>query len=474
MAASRLIFGEWLPDQPAIVDSLKDATNVIPLANGYGSFPLSVNYSNAASENLLKVFAAKFATTTSLFAGGGTKLYKFNSATLNLDDVSKSGGYSASSWSIVQFGNVLLAANSASKIQAYTVGSSTTFDDVSVDAPIAKYLTIVRDFVVAGYLDSGSNANKVQWSNINDETNWTSSAASQSDFQIIADGKNVTGMTGGEFGIIFLDTAIVRMSYIGSPLFFQFDAISKTLGCPYGGSIAQFGNISYFLAEDGFYSCDGHAITPIGNEKVDRYFRSNLDINKTDTISSAVDPIRKIIVWNYPNISGGRSLLIYNFVVNRWSRGDTTCNYINSIYTAGFTLEGLDIYGTLDSITTSLDSALWSGSKFLFGGVTGKYISTFTGAASTANIVTSDIEKGYNSVVTLARPQIDNGSCSVSVASRKNLNDSINFNTAVASDSNGRVPMRSHGRYHRFQVTPTGNWTNAIGLDIETVDQGSR
>jgi hypothetical protein len=474
MTTSRVLLGEWLPDQPAIVESLKDATNVVPLSVGYGSFPASVDYSNAASEALLVAFSGKYSTSTQMFAGGATKLFKFNPATLNLDNVSKAGGYSATDWSIVQFGNVVLAADSANKIQAWTMGTSTAFADVAAAAPVAKYLTIVRDFVVAGYLDGGTNANKVQWSDINDETNWTAGAASQSDYQILSQGTNITGMTGGEFGLIFMEKAIVRMNYVGSPFFFQFSAISTNLGCMDGGTIAQFGSMTYFLSDNGFYSCDGTNVTAIGNEKVDKYFFTNMDLNKLSTMSTAIDPVKKIVVWNYPNISGGRSLLIYNYQVNKWSQAATTTNYINSIATAGFTLEDLDVFGTLDSLTTSLDDRLWTGGKFLFAGVTGNKISTFTGANMTANLTTSDIEQGYNSVVTLARPQIDNGSCSVAVASRRELDDTITFGDQVATTSEGRVSLRSAGRYHRFNIIPSGNWTNAIALDVEIAPQGTR
>jgi hypothetical protein len=474
MAISRVVLGEWLPDQPAIVDSLKDATNVVPLSIGYGSFPSSVDYSNAASEDLLVAFAGKYATSTQLFAGGASKLFKFNPSTLNLDDVSKVGGYAATDWSIVQFGNVILAADNASKIQAWTMGTSTAFADVAATAPVAKYLTAVRDFVVAGYLDGGTNANKLQWSDINNETNWTAGAASQSDFQILSQGNSITGMSGGEFGLIFMEKAVIRMSYIGSPFFFQFDSISTNLGCMDNGTIVQFGKVTYFLSDNGFYSCDGTTVTAIGNEKVDKYFFANLDMNKLSTISSAIDPVKKLVVWNYPNISGGRSLIIYNYQINKWSQASTSVNYINSIATAGYTLDDLDVFGTLDSLTTSLDDRLWTGGKFLFAGVTGKKISTFTGANMTANLTTSDIEQGYSSVVTLVRPQIDNGSCSVAVASRKELDDTITFGNQVVTTSEGRVPLRSAGRYHRFNIIPSGNWTNAIAIDVEIAPQGNR
>jgi hypothetical protein len=474
MATIRLVLGEWLPDQPSVVDSLKDATNVVPLSVGYGSFPTSVPYSNAASEPLLNTFAGKFNNTTQLFAGSASKLYKFNAATLNLDDVSKSGGYAATDWEFTQFGNTLLAANNANKIQAWTVGTSTAFADASASAPVAKYITIVRDFVVAANLNGGTDSNKLQWSDINDFTDWISGGASQSDFQIVADGGNITGLSGGEFGLVFLERAIVRMTYIGSPFFFQFDTISRNLGCTSGGSVAQYGNTSYFLSDNGFFACDGQTISAIGTEKVDRYFYDNADTSRLDTMSTAIDPERKLVIWNYPNISNGRSLIIYNWQVKKWTQAETTTDHISPIATAGFSLDDLDVFGTLDSLTTSLDSVLWSGGKYMFAGATGNKIVTFTGAYAAPSLITSDIEQGYNSVVTLTRPQIDNGSCTVAVASRKELDDPINFGFAVPMTSEGRVSMRSAGRYHRFKIVPNGLWTNAIAIDVDAQQQGTR
>ncbi len=196
--------------------------------------------------------------------------------------------------------NSYTASNNTAKIQVWYIGTSSLFADVSATAPVAKFITVVRDFVVAANI-SGT-PNKLQWSDINDETDWTSGGASQADYQIIAEGGNITGITGGEFGIVLLERAIYRMSYIGSPLFFQFDAISRNLGCNTPGSVTQYGPTTYFLADDGFYGCDGTNVYNIGNDKVDEYFYENMALAQQDTISAAVDPIRNIVVWNYPNL----------------------------------------------------------------------------------------------------------------------------------------------------------------------------
>ena len=478
MPTQRLQFTEWLPDQPAMAGSLNDARNVYPLSVGYAPFANAEDYSGAASENLNGVFVGKFGADVQVFAGGSTKLFKMDNTTLALADVSASGGYSSTeNWQFKQFGKIILAANNSAKIQAWEIASSTLFADVDASAPIAKYITVVRDFVVAGHLNGGTDANKVQWSDINDETNWTSGSTSQSDYQIIPDGGNITGLAGGEFGLVFLEKAVVRMSYIGSPLFFQFDTISRGLGCLNGNSIATYGNTSFFLSDDGFYKCDGTNVVGIGTEKVDRWFFDDCSLTDLGSMTTAVDPVKKLVVWNYKAVDGKRHMIVYNWQINKWSRVTTTATGVGTIATTGTTLEGLATLGytDIDTMTASLDSRLFIGGKFLFAGFKDTKIIAFTGSTYDSEIITTDVEVGYNSVVTLARPTIDNGTATVKVASRKELDDLINFGTASTTSSEGRAPLRSFGRYHRFSIVPTGSaWTNAVGVDVDITPTGTR
>ena len=474
--ATRIQFEEWLPDQPSVT-SLRDAKNVFPTSIGYSPFANAQDFSGDASENLNSVFGSKYGDEVAIFAGGGTKLFKLDATDLSLDDVSKAGGYSGGTWQFAQFGGVVIAANNQAKLQAWTIGSSTAFADLNVNAPVAKYVTVVRDFVVSANIGAGTDTNKVQWSDINDETNWVSGTTSQSDYQIIPDGGNITGLTGGEIGLVFLEKSIVRMSYAGSPLFFQFDTISRGLGCIEGNSIAQYGATSFFLSDDGFYKCDGQTVTGIGTEKVDRYFYNDADLTDLDSMSSSVDPIKKLVVWNYANVDGGRSVLVYNWQLNKWSRVETLTTGVGSITTTGYTLEGLEAvlgYTNIDTLPASLDDRLWVGGKFLFAGFTGAKIVTFTGSTYNSELITPDLEVGYNSVATLVRPQIDNGSATIKVASRRELDDNIQFGSSITTSSEGRAGIRSAGRYHRFSISPTGNWTNATSIDVDFKPQGNR
>jgi len=476
MSTQRLQFKDWLPDLPDNSGSLNDAKNVYPVGIGYGAFPSAAEYSNSASENLNSVFVAKFGTTIEVFAGSATKLFKLNMSSLVLTDVSKSGGYSGSGvFKFEQFGGVVLACNGTVKIQAWTIGTSTVFADVASAAPAPKDIAIVRDFVFAANI--GATPNKVNWSDINDETDWTPGTTSQSDYQIIPDGGNIQAVTGGEFGLIFLEKGVVRASYVGSPLFFQMDTISNGQGCLEGNSVINYGNLSFWLSDDGWYSSNGEIVTNIGLEKVDRFFFNRVDMTELSTISAAVDPVKNLVIWNFANTSGNRELLIYNWELQKWSRADTTSDVVGTMSSITTSLEGLSSvfgYTDIDSMPASLDSRLFIGDKFLLAGTKGNKIVTFTGTPITPQLITTDVEIGYNSVATLARPQIDNGTAQVAVASRRELDDNIEFSAFVLATIEGRCSLRSAGRYHRFNVQPTGNWEIAISVDVDLKPQGNR
>jgi hypothetical protein len=379
-------------------------------------------------------------------------------------------------WRFTQFGNVLIAANGGNRLQGYNLNTSATFQDLAADAPASRYITVVRDFVVSGYV--GSNfPNRVQWSALGDESSWTNSATTQADFQDIPDGGSVVGVTGGEFGLVFMDRSIHRMSYIGSPLVFQFDNISRNLGCYEANSIIQYAGTSFFLADDGFYACDGQQIIPIGNEKVNRFFFDDVEESLLERMSCAVDPLRRLIIWSYASKSSATpdKLLIYNFQTQKWTSGLANVSRVATSSTPSVTLEGLDTFGNLETISSSFDDRVWLGGKIQFAGVKDAKIITFSGDNSVAKFETGDIEvPGATSAITMVKPIVDNGSGSVALISRRLLTQSAEFGAQSAANQENRVSVRGIGRYHRLQLTPTGEWSTAVGMDIDLNGLGTR
>lgn len=479
MATTRITLGEWMPDQSGISGSLTDAKNVVSQAIGYGPLPSPVSFSSAAAENLTSLYAGKAPDgVTYSFAAGLSKIYTVGaSGTLTQVNSGLATG-SNDRVRFTQFGKNVIFCNNADKLKSWVLGTSSTFTDLAANAPIAKYITVVRDFVVVAntYESSTQQQYRVRWSAINDETDWTENVNTQSDYQDIPDGGQIMGIRGGEFGIVLLERSISRMTYVGTPFIFQFDNISRNKGCMVAGSIAQYQGITFFLSDDGFYMCDGQQVMPIGAEKVDRFFLSDASEADYKTMSATIDPVRKLVIWNYRSVDANRKLIIYNFQTKKWTYADAGTDYLGEVSSGALTLEDLDaISGSIDSLTTSLDSLLYIGGKYFLGGTYGTRVYSYTGANLTGNISTGDIDIGSNSVVTLARPIVDNGSGSISVASRQLLNQSVTYGASTAADSENRVSLRSAGRYHRLKLIPTGsNWKTAVAIDVDVIPQGVR
>jgi hypothetical protein len=478
MATTRITFGEWMPDQSGISGSLTDAKNVVSQAIGYGPFPTPVSFSSAAAENLTSLYAAKAPdSNTVFFAAGLSKIYTVSgSGTLTQVNTGLTTGAN-DRVRFTQFGKSVIICNNAEKLKSWVLGTSTTFAEVAATAPIAKFITVVRDFVVvANTLETTQQQYRVRWSAINDETDWVENVNTQSDYQDIPDGGQIMGIRGGEFGLVLLERSIHRMTYVGTPFIFQFDNISRNKGCMVSGSVAQYQGITFFLSDDGFYMCDGQNVIPIGAEKVDRFFLSDASEVDFKTMSTAIDPVRKLVIWNYKSVDATRKLMIYNFQTKKWTYGDANTDYLGEASSGASTLEELDsISGSIDALTTSLDSLLYVGGKYFLGGTYGTRVYSFTGSSLTGSIATGDIDVGANSVVTLARPIVDNGSGSLSIASRTLLNQSVTYGTSTAADSENRVSLRSAGRYHRLKLTPTGSaWKTAVAVDVDITPQGVR
>jgi hypothetical protein len=457
------------------VGALTVAKNVFPKAVGYGPFPESVEFSGNASEDLNAVVAARSTDgDTKVIAGGFTKLFLLDATDLSLDNISGTTYSSSYAWKFSQFGNTLIAANGGNTLQAYDLTTTGNFAALNSGAPAAKFVTVVRDFVVTGW--QPDNNARVQWSGINDPTTWSSSGVTQSDFQDVPDGGQIQGITGGEFGLVLLERSLFRMSYIGSPLVFQFDNISRNLGCYEPNSVIQWQGVTYFLGDDGFYACDGQNVVGIGAEKVDRFFFNDADEGNFPEMSAAVDPIRNLIMWGYRNSGDIYRVLLYHVNTKRWSYIDTTLNRLAAYSTPGITLEGVDTYSaSIDALDITLDSRFWQGGKLQLGGIRAAKLVTLSGASRQATIETADLQNdGQVAMLTLVKPLIDEGSSTVGVASRNSLNDAISFGSQNSPSSENRVGIRSLGRYHRLRFQPTGNWSTAIGADIELQPAGMR
>ena len=473
-------FGELLKDLPDYRNpGCLEANNVIPYGDGYKPLP-SLNIVSDALDNRAQGLGVLRSTdgTIRVVAGDSSKLYLLDGSSFN--DVSKLGGYTVSSlgqWSFTIFGNRIIASAIGQNIQSFTIGTSTEFADlVSLQT---KYVTTVRDFLVTGF--NASQSQRVRWSAINDPTDFTVSQTTQSDFQdLVGDHGQLQMIKGGEYLVTFMERAIYRGDYVGTPLIFQFTKVDSNIGVLKSGSVVQYGNNYYFLAEDGFYMFNGRTAVPIGANKINKFFFNDLSNTYLDRISGAVDPRNQLIVWAYPSQSSSGELdkvIMYNYLTQRWSTGEVNTQILGQAQTPGYTLEELDtISASLDDLNLSLDSPFWSGSRlFLSAFNTDNKLATFSGTPGTANLLSSQLEiEGRRSSLRNVRPIVSGGTTTVQTSSIDRQGNTETLKPAISLTDSGDAPMRSTGRYHKVQLNITGDFDDCLGFDAELVNEGKR
>jgi|11BtaG_2_1085332.scaffolds.fasta_scaffold07881_2 hypothetical protein len=485
--------GEFLPDQPDYNNAgATVATNVVPAANGYTSLSDVLPFSGATDAYIRGMTAAKDDSgSAAIYVGDETKLYKFDATDSSLDNISKSGNYSSGVndvWNFVQFGESVIATNYADNIQTITAAGGGLFSDLSADAPKAKHIAVVRDFVMCANTNDvtdGEKPYRVRWSAIGDATDWAVSATTQADFQDISDMGAVTGIVGGEYATILMEKGIVRAQYVGSPLIFEFDKVQISRGCKIAGSVVSYGKRVFYLSDDGFYMFDGQQSTPIGAERVNSYFLKRFQSNFANRMSAVIDPLRQIVVWSYASADSDGSpdeLIMYNYATNKWSTAEIGLDAMSPLFSAGYTLENLATISTnIDTLPSSLDSPVYKGGEYFFAGAKDNKIQTFTGATLPATIETGefDVQAGKSSLINNVIPYVENKSgaaatISVQVASRSTQNEPLSFSAASTVNSDNFCPVRSSGRFHRIRLNLTGDWAHATGVDVDAQVRGRR
>jgi len=477
-------FNEWLPDLPDFNNQGATVVkNVIPHAKSYLPMPSAQVISTALDSACLGSYATQDkASVTYNYAGDTAKLYDLTAGVFT----SVSGmTYTTSSpnrWEFVKWGEQVIATNYDNPIQVITMGGA-AFSDLAVSAPRAKHIAVIRDFVIAGNLHDGTTAipNGVQWSAINNETDWTPNAATQADYQYLqGNGGEVQAIVGGEYGVILQEYSIWRMTYVGSPLVFQFDEVETGKGTPSPYSVKAIGSNVFYLGWDGFYIFDGSTSTNISVDKVSKTFWADIDQSYTDQVVAAIDPINTIVAWLYHGTghSGtANKIITYNWANNKWSPIDLIAEHLSESRSSAYTLEQLDaISATVEGLPVSLDSRGYKGGTLMLTCFNASHqLASFTGDAMQAEIETGEMQPNPygRAIIDSVRPLVD-GECTIGIGHRTKQTDTVTYSLDTATDSDGKASFRVNDRYHRFIVKTTGSFSHAEGIDISATKEGTR
>lgn len=488
---NRLIpFGRFHPDADGVnAPILKVAKGVRPVAAGFAPFESPVAVGDSVGAEVRGAVSLLDSSGNVLsFAGTETDLYKLGSGGAWSDVSRTSGGdYATGSterWRFTEYGDNIIATNGIDNIQKYTMSSSSNFEDLGGSPPKSRYLTVVRDFVVLGYLSSDAKA--VRWSDLNNAEEWTISASTLSDINSLPDGGPIQGLVGGEVGYIFQRDAVTRMTFVpGSGEIFQFDKMESGRGLFAPDSLVHNASQAYYMGVDGCYSMNlvTGVSQPLGVGKWRDWFVNDMRSGSQSLAYGALAPQKNLYMLSYVSTSSVNEttpdrILLYDWAIDEASYIDLTSYTLSRWLSQGVDLDSMNSYGDLDSLDFSLDSDFWRGGAPLVAtfGADNK-ISYFNGSATAAEFVTADGHDPANRhLIKATRPHIDATDVTVEIACRERDGDAVSYNTAESMEDNGEVPAWASGYYHRARIrVPAGSsWTLAKGLETDSEAAGTR
>lgn len=494
--------GEWLPDLPVLNNpGVLTAINVIPgPTDTYLPFPdLNRVATSNAGTMLGAVSVRDNANNTYIYTGNASATYRQVGMSLTAATRLVGGAYNTltdDAWEFVSWGQTVIAVNGNDTPQQISLGAA-NFADLS-SMPKARHIAVIKDFVVIGNVsDSAAQVQRVRWSAINNSSLWSVDATTLADFQDLpGDGGWVQKVVSGEQGYVFQERAIWRMTFVGSPLIFQFDKVQDGIGAYAPQSVVSYKNMMFFLSAEGFVRFDGSNITPIGNGKVDNTFFADLDQNYLSKVRGVIVPDRKIVLWSYPGVgnSGGLSnhILVYSWAYDRWAfvegtNGNLALDLIFQATTIGYTLDGLDaVSSSIDALAFSLDSRAWTGGQLQFAAFNNGDLYYFNGTPMDTFVQSREVnlmtmQSGQplrnKSAVREIWPVMQGGDRSA-VAISMQYRDIVTLDEVDSGDisvtSAGFAQVRITSRYQRFGIATTGDFEFIQGFDVDFVDAGER
>lgn len=491
-------FAEWAPDRSNQSGYAQEAKGVISLGGHYAPHQDLTPYKAGAALAGTCIGARGFWDSSSvvhIFMGDEFDLYK--TVIRQPTVVSKSGGYSASladGWQFEQFNDTIVAVNANVTPQKYVLGTSSVFEDLGGSPPTARTVFRVGDQLCL------ANGRTLSVSGFNNPELWDYATATQG-VQVDLDqrGGNIQTGVGGEVGLIFMERAVVRMTYVGPPTIFQLDTIEWKHGGISREGVSQYGRNTFYVSETGFLVNDTMSSTPIGQNRVDKWFVDNLNYSARHKVTSAIDFANKLWKVSFPTSGSAHAdhMLIYSIADNRWTHDDIDTQMLFEMPREGVSFDDDDavfaLEGTTnaDEIDTALDDPQWSETRIQVAAVDNSgVLSTFEGSNRAATITTSEMQPTplKQTLVDELWPEIDVESTEVNgfVNTRSRRSQVLSWGDAPlhwggreiifgakgagthSSDLNqfGFCPVRLSSRYIQMGITVQAGvgWTEATGM----------
>jgi hypothetical protein len=252
--------------------------------------------------------AISFSTTGALPTGitAGTTYFVYNSAGLTFQLLDTAGSVVNTSGS--QSGTQTITPMDIPIVQNYIVVSDTSRFIITFGAN--DYGSVVQDPML------------IRWSSQDDPYNWTPDATNQAGSIRLSDGSEiVTAIQTRQEVVVFTDTAVYSLQYLGPPLVWQTQLLGDNISIEGPNAVALASGVVYWMGVDKFYTYDGRVQTLSCD--VRRYVFSDFNQEQGAQVFAGTNEGFNEVWWFYcsANSQAVDKYVVFNYLEKVWYYG---------------------------------------------------------------------------------------------------------------------------------------------------------
>jgi len=240
-------------------------------------------------------------------------------------------------WSQNNFGEDLIFGSRGGAMYYWEAASGLATRGVPVtglvgasDVPIVQNFILVSDisrFVFAlGCNEIGSAVQDpllVRWSDQESVVDWTPAPTNQSGSLRFSHGSAIqTAVQTRQEVLVFTDTALYSMQYVGAPIVWSATLLGDNLSCVGPNAVSLASGVTYWMGVDKFYKYDGTVQTLKCDLR--QHVFSNINIQQAQQVFSGTNEGFNEIWWFYcsANSTTVDLYVVFNYTENIWYYGE--------------------------------------------------------------------------------------------------------------------------------------------------------
>jgi hypothetical protein len=218
----------------------------------------------------------------------------------------------------------------------------------------------------------GQNSLLVRWSDQNNPFDWFPTTTNTSGGQMLRSGSRIiSGVSTKDEVIIFTDSAVYSMRFIGPPSVFSFSMITQGVEIISSKAAVDASNSVFFMGTEGFYVYSG-SISPLPCP-VAKYVFDDFNEDQSGKVFAATNSAFSEVQWFYPSSNSFEPdrYVCFNYLDNSWTTGKLD-------------MSALDNSSTSDQ-DSSYNRTSWR-DAIVFGSPMTTYISSYNSNPATVGV----------------------------------------------------------------------------------------